>query len=127
MKRTSHKSEDRRRHVADWIAFGFLMVFASANIFGTVFMIPKFQHLYYDMLGDRPLPSTTSLILHWKYLFEALAFVYLGVGLRFAFVTSSRIGWRLFLAISGAAILQAAFMMWALCLPLVGGLTSGLR
>jgi type II secretory pathway component PulF len=111
----------------DWIAFAFLMVVATADIFIIVFLVPKFRQIFSDILGTRPLPSSTSFVLEARYLFEAMAFTYLGGGILVVRLASSRIALRSVLGLILAAVIQAGFTTCALFLPLVGGLIQGIN
>jgi len=100
------------------IALGSLML-----LFITAWMIPQYSEIYRDMLGARPLPSATLIVLHCRWLLVGLAFVWPLVG----FILIQRrapLGY-LFLIL---ALLLISFLcvMIPLFLPLVGTLISGI-
>ena len=104
----------------DWIAFAFLLIVASGDLFIMLFFVPKIRGIYTDMLGNRPLPSCTSFVLQGRYLFEALGFAYIGGGILVVRLASSRIALRSILVLISAATLQAGFTFCALIMPLMG-------
>jgi type II secretory pathway component PulF len=106
----------------DWIAFAFLVVVASVDIFSMVFLVPRFRQIYSDMLGTKLLPAVTAFVLEARYLFVALAFLYLGGGILVVRPPSSRIAMRSLLGLILLAVIQAGFTTCALFVPLIGGI-----
>lgn len=127
MNHISNSSAIPRRGPMVWSALAFLVVVSSADIFIMVFVVPKFRQIYSDMLGTRPLPSSTSLVLEGRYLFEALAFAYLGGGILVVCLASRRVALRSVSGLILAAVIQAGFTTCVLFLPLVGDIVQGVN
>ena len=102
----------------DWIAFKTLLAVSGANIF-VLFTIPKFQQIFNDMYGTKPLPPSTSVLLHWKFLFVLVAFVWPFIGVLVLYVSpvNNTMGfvWSLVLV----ALVQTGFTTIVLFLPLI--------
>lgn len=104
------------RRSMDWIAFAFLMAVGCADLLSMVFVVPRFREIFNDMLGNRPLPSSTSVVLQGRYLFGILALAYMGGGILLVRLAPSRIAYRYVLALILAAVIQAGFTTCALFL-----------
>jgi type II secretory pathway component PulF len=119
MKEGVDDSPSLLRRSTDWIAFAFLMIISGANLFSMVFLVPKFREIFNDMLGNRPLPSSTSFVLQGRYLFGMLALAYIGGGILVVRVAPSRIAYRYVLAPILVSLIQVGFTTCALFLPMV--------
>jgi hypothetical protein len=112
----------KKRGPIDWSALAFLLAISGANLFIMLFILPKFQQIYADMLGPKAnsSPSPTFLLIHWRFLFESLAFAWPAIGILTICRASIRIARLSVSALILAALIQAGFTTIALFLPLAG-------
>lgn len=63
-----------------------LALAASIMVFLMIFIVPKFQQIFHDMLGDKPLPTITLFVIgvsdfmqnHWLVLIGGLVAIFMG-------------------------------------------------
>ena len=108
------------RRLIDWFAFAFLMIVASLDLFSAIYAIPRFREIYHDLLGNKPLPAMTSIVLQGRYLLGILAVGYLGGGIVVFRVVSRQIASCYILLMSLGAVIQAGFTILSLFAPLIG-------
>lgn len=97
-----------------------LFVVFCLNGFCTTFVIPRFEQIYQDMLGGRPLPAVTFfMVRHHGSLFVLdLALL---LGFLAALATKNRTqSVLIIIALIGIGIAQLMVMVIALFLPLAG-------
>ena len=58
-----------------------LIMAALINLYLPLFLVPRFAGIFHDMLGDRPLPAVTALVVNGQWVFVALACVWLVVAI----------------------------------------------
>lgn len=101
---------------------GFLVIFLAVfylNARCTLFMVPRFEQIYHDMLGGKPLPSSTALVIqHHGRLFIMDLALLLGAlaALRIKNPTRSILT---IIAIIAVQIIQLLLVSDALMAPLV--------
>jgi len=82
------KAQKIKNKVAAAMVYPLIVMVLAFGImaFLLVFIVPRFQAIFHDMLGDRPLPAITVLVIsvsnfvqeHWAILLGALAAVIVG-------------------------------------------------
>jgi len=103
----------------DWVAFALLLVVSATNLFSMLRLIPIFQRIYNDLFGEKLLPPITSFILHWRFLFVSLAFLWPAIGIFIVYFSTNRNAIRFVLGLILATLIQIGFTVIALFLPLV--------
>ena len=103
----------------DWVAFAFLMVISAANIFLLMYVLPIFEHIYHDMLGQNPLPYPTAFVIQWRFIFVSFAFLWAAMGISLVRLPSVQHSMRFLLALIVAAVLQTCFSVIILFMPLI--------
>lgn len=115
--------EDLRKQVTDLsraVKIGFFVLLLGAsyfNIRATIY-IPRFQMVFYDMLGDSKLPLNTEFAFSMRNLLMAFACALPAVGLTALFAKSVRNSVLTVSACMLAAVVQYVFIWWALVSPL---------
>jgi type II secretory pathway component PulF len=99
-----------------WIAFILLLIMSAVNIY-VAFQLPKFHGLYYD-LGVIRLPWYTDLLLHWRFIFDLLAFLWPMIGALIIRLCSNQTAMRVLLAFDMVAIIQIGLTFYTLVRPL---------
>ena len=105
-----------RQRLRTRMAVSALIVAALINLYLPLFIIPRFAEIFRDMLGDRPLPAVTTLVVDGKWAFVALACVWLAVAI--CAVRNRRVQ-RHVVATCGMIVLQVLFILFALMVPLI--------
>jgi type IV pilus assembly protein PilC len=82
------KAEKIKNKVMSAMLYPVVVIIISALIlcFLLVFIVPKFQQIFHDMLGDKPLPAITQFVINasqmlqhqWYYIVGFLAVVFFG-------------------------------------------------
>jgi len=91
-------------------------MFSLVQLFLALFVVPRFAAIFQDMLGNRPLPSSTSIVIDYRWLFAVLACVWLLVAL---FVVRQRVSGLYPSAIMVVMLFQIFFTVIALFIPLL--------
>lgn len=104
-------------------AFAFVLCFVHLFLLLTV--LNKFEQIFADMLGGRPLPFLTAFLFGWKPLFVIVAIALPLIAVLAVCLLRSR---RQALALVGAAFFLALFQMGfpvvALFVPLSGTISA---
>lgn len=101
------------------VILGFLVFAVYADLFCTVFVIPKFQQIYHDLLGNKPLPLITSLAVNHKIVLTILAAVYLVAGVLGIQLAKRWVAFWVILVLTMLALFQAFYTVCVLCMPLI--------
>jgi hypothetical protein len=106
-------SSNRRIPLDVWFVVVFLFVLAGADFL----MIEKMPRLFYDM-GVSSLPSTTAFVLHWRFLFDALAIFWPVVCIPIGRVCPISIARMWIFGVKLAGVTQTVFTFYTLWRPL---------
>jgi len=89
------------------------------NILGTIFLVPKFEQIFHDMLGGKPLPVLTTFVIgaHEVWIFVSLALPLAGVLI--CRLSSPERAVTVIAAATAAALAQTVITVFALFLPLI--------
>jgi len=90
------------------------------NLYLAFHVIPKFADIFPDMLGNRPLPFVTTLVLHGRWVFVALAVFWPVAALR---EVRRRPAWFL-IGLFAITFIEVSVTVIALFLPLIGIIKS---
>ncbi len=54
------------------VSIGMVVLFSAMQIGMAVYVIPRFSAIYQDLLGGRPLPSITTMVLNGRWMLLSL-------------------------------------------------------
>ena len=75
-----------------------LIIAMAIMVFLLVFIVPKFEEIFHDMLGGKPLPAITQFVIAASNMVKEHAFIILGV------IAAIVVGYRLFVRTAGGRV-----------------------
>ena len=111
-----------QRRTGTFILFGLIVLFSLAEFFVGVFLIPRFAVIYRDLLSNRPLPSATAVVLHFRWVLVGFAFIW---PIAEFILVQKRALRRFLVCILVILILSITFTTIALFLPICGTIIKG--
>ena len=118
---TLESSAPERRPVGIIIAFGFVILLSLVQLYISAIVIPRFTDIFHDMIGDRPLPALTAMVLTCRWVLVGVACI---LSFAASVMVRRRASLRYLFAILAILLLQIAFATVALFLPLVGDIQA---
>ena len=106
-----------RRRAASFVAAGVVVLASLAQFYIAVFLLPRCAGIFREIFGDHPLPAITSLALRSRWLLMGGACVWTVLAL---FLVGRRAATGYLYTILAVMVLQMAFIIVALVLPLSG-------
>jgi len=97
------------------ILFGISLIY----IFGAIFIIPKFQYIFQDMLNGKPLPPLTALVIEYHWILASLSLVMMTLGVMLCIFVPAKNAVIGFSVLVVAAFIQITITGVALILPLI--------
>jgi hypothetical protein len=108
-----------------WVALASLIVFCALNIFVLLVLLPKFEAIYAEALAGQKLPGTTNFIITWRIGLIGLALAWpIGCIIFRKWPSRYSILWENIGII--LLLLQGAFTIFALMIPMMGGIAIGM-
>ena len=95
----------------------FVILFSLVQLYIAVFLAPRFTEIFWDMLGNQPLPSSTAIVLHFRWVFVGLACFWPLVA---SFLVQRRASPHYLVLILALLVFSIGFTSIALFLPLTG-------
>ena len=90
-------------------------VLVLVNLFVLVFLVPRFTAIFHDMIGNRPLPVFTAVVIHCRWMLSTFDGVCMLIAI---FGVLQRLSPRYGYALLVFLFAQIPFTVFALFLPL---------
>ena len=116
---TTASPPSSRIRICIWIAFILLLVASAANIFLLVRLLPSFQKIYHDIIGDKPLPLDTAFVIRWRFLFDSFALIWPATGTWIIYSAWTKNSIKVVLSLLLMSVIQAGFTSVVFFQPLI--------